>query len=281
MKLQTICFAGANVLLCLFTVAAHAQSKSSEEFDDPDFIFSRNHFSFSIIAGKSGRAQVSSVPDRFSVGTSNCFAFGGGINHHYNINKNLSIVLGLHVAAPVRNFEYHVPGNEFNPSLGFDLDELGPTSTEAVFLLRLPLTVEKRWFNKKKGYWQAGIGASLNYSTWNEMESGAAILYPSPGGQRDYYTMLLQTNNNRKPWLNYHFTAGYGRILKNKDILNVGIIVNLSFTDFTKGTYVFHTDTSPDVTGTYKFKGSYAGITAGYVLTGARGRKMKLKAMDK
>jgi hypothetical protein len=277
MKLQTNCFAGITLLLCLLNLTSHAQSRSSIDFDDPEFIFSTNHFSFSLFGGLSGRAKTTYDSDRFQTGTSNCIAFGGGINYHYSIHKNFSAVFGLQVGVPVRNFEYRIPGDAFSPPLSHDIEEYGQTTTEAVFLLRAPVTIEGRLFNGKKKYWHCGVGASLVYGILEGETLGYQVQYPQPGQYTRVHNMSLQMNNNSKPWFNYHVTAGRGWVLKNQDILNVGLLFNLSMTDFITGTYTLETNTPPVVHGTYKFRGSYTGISAGYVLTSAWGRKVKIK----
>ena len=265
----------ASFSMLLVATAARSQ-EIVEKHDIPDFIFSRNHLSLSIMGGIAFRADAITTPYRYGVKTSHQVAFGGGINYHYNFNKDLSFITGLHMACPVRNLEYRIPKDAFNPPMSDDLFNNAGTAREAVFLVKIPATIEKRWFTNDKKYWNLGAGVSLVYTPLEGETLTATASYPN-GQQVQYFYMSLQTNNNGKPWFNYHITGGHGIILKNYDLLVINLVGNLSRTKFLDGVYWFNVPGQPNVDGTYSAKGSYIGFSATYVRTGARLRKKQLK----
>jgi hypothetical protein len=256
------------LVFCMDSTSMKSQSLLDDPREDYDLIFSRNHFSVSIMTGLSIKSTITANQNLYHPDASNQIAFGGGIDHHYNINKNLSIIAGLHLATVVRNFEYYIPANAFNPPYSSDVFESGPTSTEAVFLLRLPASVEYRFLGDKKRYWYLQGGASLMYAVLQEEEIGHFVVDANNQFTK-VFSMELQTNNNNKPWLNYHIGGGHSWLLKNGTLITAGILANLSLKEFTKGNYKLGVPGQSLTEGSYTFRGSYIGLTGSYIFTGA------------
>ncbi|MDQ2753078.1 MAG: hypothetical protein M3R72_08660, partial [Bacteroidota bacterium] len=78
----------------------------------------------------------------------------------------------------------------------------------------------------------------------------------------------LNTNNQNKPWFTYSLGSGYQWVLKNNNLMKIGLVANLSFTHFVKGTYQITIPGDPITQGTYHVTGSYLGIAASYGFTG-------------
>jgi len=79
--------------------------------------------------------------------------------------------------------------------------------------------------------------------------------------------VILNSNNDNIPWFTYSLEGGFKLKLKNLNILKLGIIANVSFTDFVEGTYKINIPGEELTEGTYKFTGSYIGLSVGYCLT--------------
>lgn len=252
----------------LFTAAPLAAQVPDNTDDLSEFIFSRNHLSVSIMGGIAMKAKVST--DQYGLGSSNQIAFGGGINYHSNFNRNLSLIFGLHLAAPIRNIEYNIPKDEFSPPLDYDLFHNGGISQEVAFMLRLPVTMETRFFYGQNKFWNISGGVSLNYGELHEEHSTHIVEHDNQAV--NYFNTSLFTNNDNKPWLNYHFGGGHSWILRNKNLISAGLIANLSFTNFTRGNYTVEVPGKPLIEGDYSFKGSYIGFTLSYIFTGAKKR---------
>ncbi len=265
------CFRISFAFLLCSTIAAAQNSKASPNLTD--IIFSRPHISLTIWGGLTGKSDVPAAPYKYQLGSSPMIAFGTGINYHLHIDKEWSLVGGIHLSTVARNFEYYIFKDEFVPAIDFDVFDNGGSSSEVYFLFRFPLSIEKRWWNKHR-YWTTGLGVSVNYGLLHQEEIWQRA-YLQSGQVIEYGSMLLQTNNDFKPWLNYHASGGPGWVLKNKNLLSLQLLLNLSCTKFVKGDYTMTVPGQPVVGGRYGFKGSFAAISANYTLTGGR-KRMRL-----
>lgn len=79
--------------------------------------------------------------------------------------------------------------------------------------------------------------------------------------------MPLNKDNENRPWLNYHWSGSYGRLLSNNNIIKANLHINFSNTAFMEGEYTFEVPGQTPSTGIYKVKGSYIGIAVSYVFT--------------
>lgn len=266
-------------LLLIFLVFFLTTNLSAQPVTEPGdlsrLLFSRKHFSISTFFGLSGKAGIEVGPNNYQLGSSRRKAFGFGLNHHLHISRELSLVTGIHVAAPIRNYEYLIPKESFTPPLPDDLFHNSGISETVVFLLRLPITLEGRWWKGDKKYNYLSGGASLNFSFINE-EGEVHFLIDSNNRRTQLFNMLIPEHNKGKPWLNYHIGAGHGWMLKNKDFISAGLMANLSFTRFIRGDFDILVVGQPPVYGKYTFKGSWAGITFNYIYTGSKKKWKKL-----
>lgn len=244
------------------------------QYENTDLIYPGKHLSFYAMTGISQRANVSPGFPAYQVGGVPQITFEFGFEQHYSISKKFSLSGGLHTAVAVRNFQYRIPGSEFNPPFDSEVFSNKGVSQEVYFLLKVPVSGEFRWRYSGNSFLTTRAGLSLVYNVLNE-ETEAHFTQLNNGQMVQYLYLDLIPNNNRRPWLNYHAGIGYGRILKNRNILNVNLLLNLSFTKFVSGIYRFTVPGKPVVEGAYSFRGSYTGIGVNYTLTKAR-KKMRL-----
>ncbi|MEO7983891.1 MAG: hypothetical protein ABI688_07410, partial [Bacteroidota bacterium] len=85
-----------------------------------------------------------------------------------------------------------------------------------------------------------------------------------------YMYMDFTPNNKQKLWLNYHASGGYSVILKNKDLITIDLVMELSKTKFYRGFYFVQVPGKSKVSGDYSITGSYLGLSASYTRTGAK-----------
>lgn len=244
------------------------------KYENTDLIYPGKHLSFYVMAGVGHRAKVSPGYPAYQAGAVPQIAFEFGFEQHYSISKRFSLNGGLHAVGAVRNFQYRIPGTEFNPPFDSEVFSNKGVSQEVYFLVKVPVSGEFRWRHRGNSFLTTNAGLSLVYSFLNE-ETEAHFTQLNNGQLVQYLYLDLIPNNNRRPWLNYHAGIGYGRILKNRNILNINLLLNLSFTKFVSGIYRFTIPGKPVVEGAYSFRGSYTGIGVNYTLTKAR-KKMRL-----
>lgn len=261
------------LLLSMERVSAQAVSDSIRN----NFLFFKNHVSFSLMPAIVSNASTEGG-ERYNIGSSPQFGFDIGINYHYNMGKCYSLIYGLHGGVLGRNIEFSIPKNEFNPSTEEDIfSNKAPSRDMDLSYFKIPIELERRWVNAKK-IWNASVGVSVLYSFQNGGETSYILLYPS-GQQTEYLYQEINTNNNNKPWLNYHLSGGRAWLLHNNNLLKANLVANVSFTDFAKGTYAFTIPGRPEVAGSYKVKGSYIGLSVSYVFTGVNNRLRELHSI--
>lgn len=254
--------------LCCCTVHLSAQPAGNRN-DTIDLIFSRHHFSLQLQGGLSQKAGINRYTDAYQTGSHTQLYFETGLQRQLNISRRFSLQFGAAAAFIIRNFEFRIPGQAFNPPFDDEVFDNKGTSRSLSVVLRLPLLAEYRFFHRPDAYWAPQAGISLVYAFLNEEEHIYNILLNN-GQQVRYLYMLLAPNNDRKPFLNYHAGLSHNRILRNHNILSFRLLAGLSFTRFVKGNYFFTIPGQPDVSGAYSVKGSYLSIGAHYTFTGLR-----------
>jgi len=192
--------------------------------------------------------------------------FEAGFSRYSHFDKDYSLLVGLFFGAFARNFNYAIPGAEFNPRSSGDLTSNTAVSREFDFTGSVPILLEKRWIGNKNGFWDLDIGLTIRYTPYVE-ETEDHIWTDSSNGHHPYLHLQLTINDRKAPWLNYNVGGGYSWILKNNNLFRTSLVTSLSFTSFVKGTYQFTIRNQPVVEGAYEFKGSYIGLSLSYVLT--------------
>ena len=245
------------VFVQLFFLHSYAQKKTR----DVDLIFSRRHYSFSIIPFLDQKADITKNIDKYWIHSTIMHGFEAGFRRYSHLGKNHSLVIGLFFGAFGRNFNYDIPGSEFNPPYAGNITSNTAASREFNFMGSIPILFEKRWFMKNQNFWTAEIGLTIRYTP--SMEEGIGAV----ANNNDFLEMDLTTNPSKRPWLNYNGGVGYSWILKNNTIFKTALVLNISFTPYIEGDYQFTLSNQPVVQGHYQAKGSYIGLSFDYVFT--------------
>lgn len=261
-------------ILWIFSLTDIQAQQPESAFDWEELIYSENHFSLQFIYGRSPKAIINPNPHIYNISTKSYECLEGGIGYHYSINKKYSIQTGVRWGGIMRDIRYLIPGADFNPPLSYDIQSYKTFDKSGVVYFRLPFLVERRFFAKPGKYWDVNGGASILFSLMNEEINQSSVLDQNNRPIRYLYA-IFTPNNNQKPWLNYHIGGGLNRVLKNKDVLRVNLVGELSFTKFFRGNYTFEVPGKPSVNFDYGVTGSYIALEASYIRTKAK-RKFKL-----
>lgn len=245
-------------------------------FDWEELIYSENHLSLQFSYGRSPKAVINPNPHIYSISTKSYECLEGGIGYHYSINKQYSLQTGIRWGGIMRDIRYYIPGSEFNPPLSYDLESYKTFDKYGVVYFRIPLFVERRFFAKPGKHWNVQAGASLLFSLQNE-EINESIVWDQNLGPIRYLYALFTPNNNQKPWLNYHVGGGLNLLLKNKDILRINLVGELSFTKFFRGDYLIEVPGKPQIRFNYGVTGSYVALETSYIRTKAKRKFRSLK----
>ena len=113
---------------------------------------------------------------------------------------------------------------------------------------------------------------SLRYAVGYDSDDYGYVLEDTNQQRIDVFSMDLNSNNYKKPWISYNLGGGYSWILKNYNTLRAGLLTNISFTQFVKGTYQVNIPGKPLTEGAYGVTGSYIGLSVSYGFTGTNKR---------
>ena len=230
--------------------------------DDLNKIFSKGHYSFTLVPFLDQKASITKNIDKYGTHATVMHGFEAGFSRYSHLDEDLSVIVGIFFGAFGRNFNYAIPGNELVPPKDGYLIMEKALSREFDFVGSVPIRLEKRWFAHGNKFWDAQFGLTIRYTPTIE-EYDADIW----NGNYEYFQMHLVTNPKKGLWLNYDLGGGYNWILKNNNILKTGLVLNMSFTSFVKASYQFTLANQPKVEGSYEVKGSYIGLSFGYLFT--------------
>jgi hypothetical protein len=259
-------------LLILFLLyipqTATGQPENKKQFHAEDFTFKEllfrgKHIGLTLTPMVISKAIITKNIDKYDIKSLPQLGFEASLKKYLNFDTSNSLILGFVFGAYGRNLDYLIPKEEFNFAPPWDIDISSNTaaSREYDFIIGIPILFQKRWFTKDRRFWNSEAGFTIRY-TPNIIETQEHIFF----GQ--FFNMEFITNPKNKIWLTYNLGAGRSFILKNKNIVSVGVEGNLSFTTFAESKkYQFTVPNKPVVEGTYKVKGSYVGLSLSYILT--------------
>jgi hypothetical protein len=195
--------------------------------------FLNDQFRVSVRPALARKAKVT-ANEIYQPGASNFISLGAGIDYCYHINELFSLISGLHGLWHGSNFTFFVSGENFQPPLGYDLIEGGPTSGDLQHgLISIQSTLEKRWVTKQERIWNTGLGLALNYSPTTTYDNYYYVFHN--GQSVNYAWMGYDANNQSRPFISAHAMGGYYWRIGKANFLVTNVIIDYSFTYFAKG----------------------------------------------
>jgi len=91
------------------------------------------------------------------------------------------------------------------------------------------------------------------------------LVYPPPVS---IFNSEISARNNGIPWITFLGGLSKSILLNNKNVLSLGVQVDLSPTYFLEGNYEITIPNKPVTSGTYKISGSSVGLSIQYIFTG-------------
>ncbi|HEV8084232.1 MAG TPA: hypothetical protein VGP55_13580 [Chitinophagaceae bacterium] len=239
---------------------------------------SRSLFGFSISSYIVNQAKAQPLTGNYHLTTSPKHGFEAGPDLYIPICNSYSLVTGLHGGAAATNYKLFIPGSDFNPSLGGDVDDKGkgPTTGLWSFYMSSPIWIQKRWFTGSHSFWNIVAGVNVRYYPLRYHPYGFQEVYSDANGNQ---TTVLDLNasvgNNLRPWVNYNIGGGYTFLMRNNNYLQGKLLANFSGKKIVNGTYEINVTGKPQSTGTYSANLAYAGVSFSYVFTGENKRLQK------
>ena len=199
---------------------------------------------------------------------------GMGISagYHINFGRTYSLQPEIGMVLPGRNFEFSVYKDDFSPPLKQDHHFKGGSTRVNDNIVYLQLSLQRRFFYRKYSFLHAKAGMRLNYSLGADVEFNQVVVENEDDVRVKAAILNVNANNGAKPWVSGQFSAGHSWVIANNNILDLSIVSNLSFSDYVSGTYVVHGSAGQLAQGLYRARGSYVGLSVGYIFTNANYR---------
>jgi hypothetical protein len=125
--------------------------------------YNRSFLSFSISPYIVNKAKAAPSSGSYRLHNLYMPGFEAGPDYHISINKNYSIIIGLHVGAAARNYNLFISKADFTPNLQNDIVANGALTRREDFYICAPIWLEHRWFIKKNNFWDAILGVNIRY----------------------------------------------------------------------------------------------------------------------
>ena len=188
------------------------------------------------------------------------------IDYQQRFAKTYSYSIGLHFTGSGRSAFFNAPVDKINSDYdpgyysfmranGFDIG------------LSVPLTLEKHWNVHQNESYFGQLGLQLHHSIIENFDDKDYFLQDTSGNYVNVFELSVNPNNERKFWFTYSFGCGYERMLRNGNLLRLGLAANLSFTQYAKGIYTITIPGEPQTLGKYHVYGSGFGVSVAYGLT--------------
>lgn len=247
-------------VIFLFAFAAADAQRRNIDFNTRGEIynelFRRPQWEFIAAVMINERAQLVHLTNakyRLSALPQSSFEFG--VQRLGPLQDNFGLAIGFRVGIVGRNAQYTAPYHEVGYTYLGDYAFNGVIAREKdLFYLSVPVQLEYRHFINAHRMLTGIIGVSMKFSSFNATGTG------------DMDIMEVRLKGNRKPYVNIHTGPGIGFLLKNKNILKIGLNLNYDPSYIATGRFFVETRTSYDE-GTYTVRGNYIGLSAAYAFT--------------
>ena len=253
-------------LYCTCLLPAQNTVKSRKEAVDK-VLYSKGYVGFSFTPQWVHKASIKHIQGPYKLGASNTLGVELGLNYYRNFNKKYTLVTGIHVGASGRTHKLSIRGNDFTPPLGYDVQH-GPQLTLMLDpYLSVPIWLQRNWVIKHNRRWYARAGINIRYFPDEIYESNLFSVRRDNTQSIRVLEMDLEVFQNFKPWVNYNIGGGHTWLLRNNNLLQVGLLANFSATELAAGEYFITVPGKPLSRGEYGSKMSYLGLSVNYIFT--------------
>lgn len=194
-------------------------------------------------------------------------SFSIGVNYQINFTPSWGFSSGIRLDLIKRNFFLHIPDSDLP---GYLSTGGAPQieSKEIYPRLVVPIKIVRNFNYNDKGFWDLSAGINVNYSGFSDDVIITTSIADSNFQLKQIFYGDFTSDNNKKAWISFNFGSAKSMILKNNNLIAVGIFFEWSFTDFIKGEYEITVPNKSLTRGIYKISGSLLGLSLKYAFTG-------------
>lgn len=263
------------ILLFINNTAWAQQSSINKNTILTDFVFKGNHIQLDFSGLLVFKARLEKNSGSYPVDTRSSRGEKIGFHYQINLNNTLSVKSGVEGTLTGRNIITSFKKTDFSPPLKEDFQINRKNSTLKELVLSIPIAMEKRWLYTNTKYFLVNGGPRLNWSAGGDFNVFLILLQDENNNIIDGGDVLVDANNEKRPWISLFSNVGHAWLLKNNNILQVLLISNLSFTRYVNGTFSIIVPNQLITTGPYSSNGSFIGLSVNYVFTNANYRIRK------
>lgn len=246
---------GTTFLLCFSCVAQRSDDLGirKEMYDD---LFLLPHWEVLVSSNVTAKGHLEHFqPAKYQLFTKPQISYEFGVRRIRQLDTHMGFVLGFQFGLVGWNAAYIVPGNEVGLSSNEEYPFAGPIARDGgISYLSIPAELEYRFFTSHSHMFLLNGGLSLRFAPLNNTSFA------------DMDAMEVKLTGNKTPFVNVNIGGGVGFLLKNLDMIKVGVKLNYDPFYIAKGPFRLDTYSSSDV-GIYKIKGTSAGLTLLYTRT--------------
>ncbi len=268
-----LCF----VVLSFFFVGSAAAQQNSLKRENflADYVFKGNHIQFSFSTLSTIKARLKRDAGDHPVSTKAALGLLISFKYQVNFNNGYSLITGPEATLLGRNLVTSFDKNDFSPALIKDYEIKGINSFIPDMVLSLPVLLQKRWLYGSTKYLFADAGIRFNFSTGADFDIFSIYLQNTNNSFYNAGEVDVYANNDAKPWVSFPVNVGHAWLLRNNNLLQLGICSNISFTKYVNGAYMINIPGKPLTEGKYSSTGSYIGLSMNYIFTNANYRIRK------
>lgn len=226
----------------------------------------KGKFSFELTASALPKAKITRAEGDYVLKSHIQSAYSFGANYNYSLNKEVTIILGVHFVIGKWNYFLDVPSQDVEQYRisGRKIAE----GKELWSVIRVPLIIEKNVEISNKQLTVKG-GVSLRYGGLmrDVLIRGGGVIDSNNQVIR-IFSASFSGKNNYKPWMTFIGALGKKFNLNNKNEFSICLIADISTKYFFRGNYQITIPDKPDTYGTYKLNGTSFGLSVQYVFTG-------------
>ncbi|MET0243382.1 MAG: hypothetical protein ABW174_07935 [Flavitalea sp.] len=193
--------------------------------------------------------------------------FGPGVEVLANIYAGNSgrgnFVFSAGFLSTAFKLQYRIPKESFEPDANRDQDNRDIDNILAEFIPKIQAEYQYRFSDQQVSAWYASAGLSILYTP-----DGGGLFTLSRNDVANgliFYEENSSINSRNRPWVDLHISGGREFRLKSSGSILLGAKINYSPSHFSNGTYRIIPNNGPSVTGNFKLKTGFYGISGAYI----------------
>lgn len=250
------------------------QSQIRKEDYLSHYVFKGNHLGLVVSALSVAPAQLSKKVGEYPISTDRSLGIGLGVHYSINLANEHFLRIGIESQILGSNIALDYDQNNFSPSLIRNYKITGKESYMPISVIGVSVLFGLRKLSIR-GFATVDAGLKGNVSSGADASKLVFPLKRIDGTSVNGGQVVVNANNETKPWISFTSNAGYFWLLRNNNLLGISLVTNLSLSKVVSGSYSMRPKETFTISGAYASRGSFLGISLNYIFTNANYRIRK------